>query len=139
MVQDNYSPKWLLDYPLIDYRIHPGFINYSIDADGFLFWVIDNWNTVGDPWSSLDMTYNGDGLLFYPGSDVGLDDTFVPSLRVKAIRDGFEDYELCVAANAKGVEVKEKISAIATDFTNWTQNSKILLEKRVSLGEAFSK
>ena len=139
LVQDNYSPKWLLDYPLIDYRIHPGFINYSIDADGFLFWVIDNWNTVGDPWSSLDMTYNGDGILFYPGSDVGLDDTFVPSLRVKAIRDGFEDYELCVAVAASGVEVKEKISSIATDFTNWTQDSKVLIEKRVSLGESFSK
>lgn len=139
LVQDNYSPKWLLDYPLIDFRIQPGFINYSIDADGFLFWVIDNWNTVGDPWKSLDMTYNGDGILFYPGSDIGVDDIFVPSLRVKAIRDGFEDYELCAAIEAEGGNVKEHISAIAKDFTNWTQDSKVLLEKRLSLGETFSK
>lgn len=139
LVQDNYSPKWLLDYPLIDFRIQPGFINYSIDADGFLFWVIDNWNTVGDPWSSLDMNYNGDGILFYPGSDVGLDDSFVPSLRVKAIRDGFEDYELCAAIENAGGEVSEYISAIATDFSNWTQDSGVLIEKRRSLGDNFSK
>lgn len=139
LVQDNYSPKYLLDYPLIDHRIQPGFINYSLDADGFLFWVIDNWNTVGDPWTSLDMTYNGDGILFYPGSDVGIDNSFVPSLRAKAIRDGFEDYELCAAIEEAGGDVKDYINSIATDFSNWTQESKVLLEKRFALGEAFSK
>ena len=138
LAQDKYSPKFLLDYPLINYRIHPGFINYSLDIDGFLYWSIDDYENLTDPWTSLsDATegtvYNGDGILFYPGEDVGLENTFVPSLRAKAIRDGFEDYELCVAA---GVNVND-ISAIATGFSNWTQDKDVLLNGRTALGNGY--
>lgn len=139
LVQDTYSPKWLLDYPLIDYRIQPGFINYAIDADGFLFWVVDNWTTVGDPWTSLDMTYNGDGILFYPSDDVGLYSTFIPSLRVKAIRDGFEDFELCTAIEKAGGKVEEYTKNIATGFSDWTQDGQVLQDNRIKLGDENSK
>lgn len=132
LVQDTYSPKYLLDYPLIDFRIQPGFINYAIDAEGFLFWVIDNWNTVGDPWESLDMRFNGDGILFYPGEDVGLDNTFVPSLRAKAIRDGFEDYELLKALEEKQGK-KLDTSKVATNFSSWTQDANTLITERAKL------
>ena len=139
LVQDSYSPKFLLDYPLINYRIHPGFINYALDVDGFLYWRIDNYQNLTDPWTSLsDATegtvWNGDGILFYPGEDVGLNDTFVPSLRAKAIRDGFEDYELCVAA---GITVDE-VSVIASSFSNWTQDNNVLLTNRNILGNKYT-
>jgi len=139
MVQDSYAPKYLLDYPLLNHRIQPGFINYSLKSDGFLFWCIDNWTTVSDPWVSLDMTYNGDGILFYPGDDVGLYNTFVPSLRAKAIRDGFEDYGLCAAIKKKGGKVGEYISKIASDFSNWTQDKDVLLAERKNLGNTIIK
>lgn len=132
LVQDSYSPKYLLDYPLIDFRIQPGFINYAVDAEGFLFWVIDNWNTVGDPWESQDMRFNGDGILFYPGEDVGLDNTFVPSLRAKAIRDGFEDYELLKVLEQKYAK-KIDTSKIATSFSDWTQDANTLISEREAL------
>ncbi len=139
LLHDSYSPKWLLHYPLIDYRIQPGFINYAIDADGFLFWVVDNWTTVGDPWVSLDMNYTGDGILFYPSEDVGIYDTFIPSLRVKAIRDGFEDYELCTAIKKAGGKVEEYTKTIATSFSDWTQDGQVLWDARIKLGDANSK
>lgn len=140
LAQDKYSPKFLLDYPLINYRIHPGFINYALDVDGFLYWSIDNYGELSDPWTSLNdetegTVYNGDGILFYPGEDVGLENTFVPSLRAKAIRDGFEDYELCAAA---GVDTAD-VSAIATDFSQWTQDKNVFLNGRTSLGNGHSK
>jgi len=140
LAQDKYAPKFLLDYPLINYRIHPGFINYALDVDGFLYWSIDNYGSLADPWTSLNdetegTVYNGEGILFYPGEDVGLPDTFVPSLRAKAIRDGFEDYELCEAA---GINSNE-ISSIATGFTEWTQDKNVLLSNRTTLGNEYSK
>lgn len=139
LLHDSYSPKWLLHYPLIDYRIQPGFINYAIDADGFLFWVVDNWTTVGDPWHSLDMSYTGDGILFYPSEEVGLYETYIPSLRVKAIRDGFEDFELCTAIEKAGGKVDEYTKTIATGFSDWTQDGQVLWDARIKLGDANSK
>lgn len=50
-----------------------------------------------DPWKSLyAFGGNGDGTLFYPGTPERLGTSRhvpVPSLRLKAIRDGLEDYE----------------------------------------------
>ena len=140
MPQDNYSPKFLLDYPLINYRIHPGFINYSLDVTGFLYWAIDNYKDLSDPWTSLnDKTegkiYNGDGILFYPGEDVGLENSIVPSLRAKAIRDGFEDYELCTVSNVS----KDDSAKIASSFSNWTQDKEILFSNRNYIGEKYIK
>ncbi len=144
LVQDNYSPKWLLDYPLINFRIHPGFINYSIKSEGFLFWVADNYKNREDVWTRLNdkfdaEVWNGDGILFYPGDELGIEDSFVPSLRAKAIRDGFEDYELCneIARRGKGALAQSYSESIGKDFTNWTQDNDVLLSNRVKLGEAF--
>lgn len=143
LVQDGYSPKWLLDYSLINYRIHPGFINYSQDVDGFLFWTIDNWKSVKDPWISMDVhadgvVWNGDGMLFYPGDDVGLYDSYVPSIRVKAIRDGLEDYELCKAIEAMGKKsvATSCSNAVGASFSQWTQDAKKLLQERIDMGNA---
>src|SRR5258708_11231566 len=49
--QDYYSPKWLIDFPPINYRISPGFINQQFGFTGMLqsdvaFWTTDPWNNV---------------------------------------------------------------------------------------------
>lgn len=144
LVQDEYSPKWLLDYSLLGFRLQPGFINYSLKSEGFLFWVVDNYGALKDPWNCLNEkldgdVWNGDGRLFYPGEDVGLPGSFVPSLRVKAIRDGFEDYELCHIISALG---KDALAAhyseiIGKDFENYSEEPEILLENRIKMGNAF--
>lgn len=143
LVQDEYSPKWQLDYSLIGYRIQPGFINYSLDFDGFLYWLVDNWNALEDPWTclgedSLGSLYNGDGNLFYPGDDVGLVDSYATSIRAKAIRDGLQDYELCKAVAALGKEdlAQEYANQIGPDFVNWERNADTLIQKRIEFGNS---
>ena len=144
LVQDEYSPKWQLDYSLIGFRIQPGFINYSLDFDGFLYWLVDNWNVLDDPWtclgeSSLGALYNGDGNLFYPGDDVGLVDSYAPSIRAKAIRDGLQDFELCKAIEAKGKEdvARDYATQIGPDFENWVRSGDMLIEKRIQMGNSI--
>ena len=131
--QDNYSPKMLLDYPLICYRLQPGFINYSLDIDGFLYWRIDNYKAENQ-WhiSSSVETFNADGILFYPSESAGISKSYLSSVRAKALRDGFEDYELCCAIESLN-STKVDTSAIATSFSDWTKDKQVLLEERANL------
>jgi hypothetical protein len=58
-----------------------------------------------DPWKGVfAFGGNGDGTLFYPGTPekVGGAHAPVPSLRLKHIRDGLEDYEYLKALTARG-------------------------------------
>jgi len=93
-VQPNNAPTWLLDYDLIHYRI-PAWLNYRHGQTGLLYWATAYWEA-GDPWTNADNTSpssgNGEGVLFYPGDKVGAPNAAIPSLRLKAIRDGVEDY-----------------------------------------------
>ena len=50
------------------------------------------------------MNYNGEGMLFYPGEDAGIDGP-IASIRLKNLRDGMEDYEyFTLLEKAKGKE-----------------------------------
>lgn len=144
LVQDEFSPKWQLDYSLAGYRIQPGFINYSLDFDGFLYWLVDNWGVLEDPWTSLGESslgdlYNGDGNLFYPGDDVGLIDSYAPSIRAKAIRDGLQDYELLTAIEKLGYEdiAREYAELLGKDFENWENSGDRIIEKRIEMGNSI--
>ncbi len=80
--------------------------SYKYGTDGYEFWG-GSWWTL-NPWKRGWHTYipqtdngkdyyfirypDGDGYVFYPGHDVGLDEP-VASLRAKAVREGAEDYE----------------------------------------------
>ena len=143
LVQDSFSPKWQLDYSLSNFRIQPGFINYSLDLDGYLYWLVDNWKTLEDPWTCVGedgfgYLYNGDGNLFYPGDDVGLYDSYAPSIRAKAIRDGLQDYELLTAIEKLGQEelAREYAEMLGKDFENWEQSGDRIIEKRIELGNS---
>lgn len=165
LVQDNYTPKWQLDYDLINFRIIQGFINYSIGASGFLYWAIDYWSRIKDPWESVAVQYktgvfydefgvlinqditkdkkgieellffHGDGILFYPGKDVGMN-CIIPSVRVKTIRDGFYDYEMCKILEDLGFDedAKKYSKMIGEDFYNWTKSPEQLLSVREIIG-----
>lgn len=137
--QDNYSPKMLLDYPLLCYRIQPGFINYSQDIDGFLYWRLDNNYNSENPWhfAASKETFNADGTLFYPSESAGIKNSYLSSVRAKALRDGFEDYELCYALETLN-GCKTDTSKIATSFSDWTKEKQVLLEERSKLGNLIN-
>lgn len=87
---------------------------------GFLYWRMTYWQDP-DPWHDLanvegfgrDMARNGDGILLYPGDANGTLGTGLAlpwrgmdgpavSFRMKQIRDGLEDWEMLILADALG-------------------------------------
>ncbi len=130
---DQPSPYWLIDFPLLNYRI-AAWINFRYGASGLLYWTSVYWNEAASrresPWEvpcnyrSGSVCYNGEGLLVYPGREVNLvapagvygDDSAaavyapVPSLRLKALRDAVEDYEYLTMARASDAAAAERIA-----------------------------
>ncbi len=125
LVQDSYSPKWLIDFPPINFRLQPGFLNQSLGLTGLLYWRIDSWTA--DPWTdphTYHGGYPGEGFLFYPGADVGLPGQVVPSLRLKYLRDGVEDYDYVqlLKDRGKGEWALSLVRPLAPDWRNWTRD-----------------
>jgi len=73
-------------------------------ADLFAYYEYDQSNPWDSQWSTDWSGGNGDGNLFYPGTTArigGTHDTPVPSIRLKMLREGMEDYEYLLMDAAK--------------------------------------
>jgi Domain of unknown function (DUF4091) len=144
LAADDYSPKWLIDFEPINFRIPHGFINQSLGLTGVLYWRVDDWT--GDPWKDEQTlvrgnnNYPGEGMLVYPGEKVGVEGV-VPSIRLKWIRDGVEDYEyIQILKNLGRGESALNISRKAgKDWRNWTRDIEVLGASRQQLGEEIEK
>ena len=141
LVQDSYSPKWLIDYDPIGYRLQAGFLSQTYGLTGLLYWRIDRWD--GDPWMRVNnegafnsSNYPGDGMLVYPGEPAGLPGSVVPSLRLKQLRDGEQDFEYVELLKhmGRGDWALEKIRSVAGSWSNWTRSSDALENVRRQLG-----
>ena len=110
-------PNFVIDKGLADERVW-GWLMYQWKVDGMLYWGITRWGNAltgkgdRDPYKNpLSFEYsdgrvaNGEASLIYPGyyPRYGLDDKSAPpvsSLRLEALRDGFQDLEyLRIAAD----------------------------------------
>lgn len=136
--QDDYSPKWLVNHSPLNFRVMPGFINQSLGFTGLLYWRVDNWGP--DPWHTAGLyegRYPGDGMLVYPGDEVGMPGGAAPSIRLKWVRDGVEDYGYAeLARNAAGpAAVTDVVRSVAPDWRNWTKDPAELLTARQELAE----
>lgn len=139
--QDDFSPKWLLDYHPIEYRIYPWII-YSMSLHGLLYWETTYWLESSDVWTD-PVTFRdggaamlGDGMLIYPGTTetVGFDGP-VPSMRLKWIRDGVEDFDLIKLAEATRKKKAGRLARrVAKNLEKWTAKEKKLLRIRKRLG-----
>lgn len=126
------NPYWELDFPLLNYRI-PAWTTRRYGLTGLLYWTVVYWPET-DPWVnplSLKQQYNDEGVLYYPGAEAGIDGP-VASLRLKALRDGLEDYEYLVLAGEAGA-VKAK--ALAESWTKWETDPSKLLAAREELAK----
>jgi hypothetical protein len=144
LVQDAYSPKWEIDFDPIDFRIQPGFINQSLNLTGILYWRIDRWTS--DPWNNVNNTgafssanYPGEGMLVYPGQQVGVKGV-VASMRLKWLRDGVEDYEyIQILKNLGKEDVALQIArSVGADWTHWTRDAGAIESARQQLGQAIN-
>jgi hypothetical protein len=138
--QDGYSPKWLIDFAPMNLRIQPGFLSQTLGFTGLLYWRVDAWSS--DPWNQINNqgwyssnNYPGEGVLVYPGWQVGIDGV-APSMRLKWIRDGVDDYDYVqLLRNAgEGSWALGLSSQVAPDWTNWTRDSGYLESVRYQLG-----
>jgi len=141
LVQDSYSPKWEIDFDPIDFRIQPGFISESLGLTGLLYWRVDLWSQ--DPWNVVNvagyMQYPGEGMLVYPGATVGIQGV-APSMRLKWLRDGVQDYEYVellkqAGAGAWALQVAAQAGA---SWSNWTRDPNVLESVRQQLGDALN-
>jgi hypothetical protein len=144
LVQDSYSPKWQIDFAPINFRIQPGFISQSLGFTGLLYWRVDYWSS--SPWTWVNNTgafstnnYPGEGMLVYPGAQVGIAGV-APSMRLKWLRDGIQDYEyIAMLKNAgAGTWALGLAASMGPDWINWTRDVNALANVRQQLGQQLS-
>src|SRR6185437_13551863 len=131
------------DFSPINYRIQPGFISQSLNLTGLLYWRIDYWSS--DPWNQVNNTgtfsgnnYPGEAMLVYPGAQVGISGV-APSMRLKWLRDGVEDYEYVqMLKNAGQSSFALGLAAsVGANWTTWTRDPNQIASVRLQLGQAL--
>ena len=142
------TPEWMVDYPPINERIQAGFLNWTQGATGILYYRADGWtagNTLSS-WNNVDTTAcggglgrPGDGIFLYPPAPIGSTES-APGIRLKAIRDGIQDYEYAqILKNLGQVNFLNPIVLpIATGWTNWTHSTSALEAARLQLGQQLN-
>lgn len=148
LCQRDPTPWWHTDYPLCNYRC-PTWIAWKYGMKGLLYWGgLTYWSAVDDVWTQPETyqpgdrsrpiekrpIYNGEGMLAYPARDVGFDGA-VPSIRLKAIRDGLEDFDYLALLEAAGKrkEALEIVGPIAGDWYKWSVKPSDYLKARERL------
>ena len=147
-VQDDFSPKWQVDFDPINYRILGGFLNQSMGLQGLLYWAVNSWaiNPTRDPWNNLKYVENGrtygagEGWLVYPGQAVGIGG-FAPSMRLKWIRESVEDYEYIeiLKRHGRGEWALEVARRVAPNWKDWTRDAGAIESARRQLGEEIER
>ncbi len=140
------TPWWHIDFPLLHYRA-PAWIAWRFRIRGILYWGgMSYWRQVDDPWTdpkTLDRRkrnakylWNGEGTLVYPGRAVGYDG-IAPSLRLKALRDGIEDYEYLAILERAGRadEAQKLILPLATSWFQWQKDPAAYETARAALAK----
>lgn len=139
---DTYSPKWQIDFLPINYRIQAGFLNQMMGATGLLYWAVEFWPDEATAWDNVlvgphsGAYWPGEGILIYPGARVGTIEP-APSMRLKYLRDGIQDYEYVQLLKDKNQMsfIDSVIKPIAADWRNWTQDQSVLEAVRLQAGE----
>jgi hypothetical protein len=137
LVQDDYSPKLESNFSPLDFRLSMGFISQSLRITGFQQWQVDQWSQ--DPWNQVALTGGvPDGGLVYPGGPVGLVG-YAPSMRLKWIRDGTDDYEYVqiLKGMGQGDWALQQAMSVGQDWRNWTRDYTQVDAVRIALGNAI--
>ncbi|HPU06722.1 MAG TPA: DUF4091 domain-containing protein [Thermogutta sp.] len=142
------TPWWHIDYPLLNYRV-PCWMSYRYDIRGLLYWGgMSHWSQVEDPWtdprtyrpgrSNRPLIYNGEGTLVYPAKPCGYDG-IVPSLRLKALRDGIEDYDyfMILQRAGQGEKALKIVQQLAPSWFEWNPDPQAYEAARRELAKAI--
>ncbi len=142
------TPEWMVDYPPINERIQAGFLNWTEAATGILYYRSDGWtagNAIGS-WNNVNTTAcggglarPGDGIFLYPPGPIASSES-APGIRLKAIRDGIQDYEYAqILKNLGQVPFLNSIvTPIAASWINWSHDPNALEGARLQLGQKLN-
>jgi hypothetical protein len=144
LVQDDYSPKWEIDFAPINFRIVPGFMSESLHLTGMLYWQVDRWTD--NPWVDVitfkdaGKTYPGEGMLVYPALDsegAGV----VPSMRLKWLRDGVQDYDYLQILKQRGCSkfADSLARTVATSWRVWTKDPSVIDVQHIRIGRMIGR
>ncbi|MHB1458069.1 MAG: DUF4091 domain-containing protein [Armatimonadota bacterium] len=126
-----------IDYPLAATRlIH--WTNYMYGVTGYLHWGFNYWPA--DPYNELEPNWGGESFLppgdshiIYPGKRAPLS-----SIRLEALRDGVEDYELFkLLAKKNPKKAHEICESVIKSFTDYSMDPKIIRKARIELFKAL--
>ena len=125
LCQGDPTPWWQIDTPLLNYRV-PAWIAWYDHLNGLLYWNMTYWDGLDDPWTDVptysDGTneYHGEGCLLYPAYAVGYDGV-VPSIRLKALRDGIENYDYLAILEQQGkrAEAEQVVAQLDNSWFSW--------------------
>lgn len=157
------SGPLMLDAASVDLRVN-GWIASTFPIDRWFYWESTFWNDINsggqgpiDPFATAETFHNasgdtalGDGILVYPGRQVGFDehsmgvDRLVPSIRLKNLRRGIQDAGYVALVASRDSELAERIVRSVVPFAldevandrvspSWCQDSSHFLEARRSL------
>ncbi|OGG53585.1 MAG: hypothetical protein A3F84_02700 [Candidatus Handelsmanbacteria bacterium RIFCSPLOWO2_12_FULL_64_10] len=137
-VKDDHPPYWQADFPALSYRIAP-WLNRRYGITGLLYWSTVHWFSPDrNPWDDpgFRIRWNGDGFLFYPGDDAGIEGP-ITSIRLKYLRDGMQDYEYFAILEGRGGKgvVEEVVRDAVPTWGAWNQDPYHLLRLRRRLAE----
>lgn len=139
------APEWLVDYPPINERMQAGFLNWTQGATGILYYRADGWtagNTIAS-WNNLDtnacgagLGRPGDGIFLYPPGPIASSEP-APGIRLKAIRDGIQDYEYAQLLKNQGQAsyIDLILKPIAASWTKWTHDPADIENVRQKFGQ----
>jgi hypothetical protein len=97
---------------------------------------VDDWNT-SDAWNAVAWAaYPGEGLLVYPGKKLGIAGV-APSMRLKYLRDGVDDYEYIELLKrcGQGDAALAAARTVGADWSHWTTDETQLESVRRQLGD----
>jgi len=154
LCQGKPTPWWHIDYPLLHYRV-PAWIAWRYRIRGLLYWGgMSYWQQVKDPWLEAPFyssrstrasgkkgpIFWGEGSLVYPARPVGYEG-IVPSLRLKALRDGIEDYEYLALLEKLGRanEAQKIVQSLAPSWFEWDPHPSDYETARKRLAELIVK
>lgn len=129
-----------------------GWMMANYDIVGNLFWSVNvyaqlknaGYQPIENYYTGNAARYsgcNGDGYLFYPGKQYGYDGP-LPSIRLEAIRDGNEEYEVFynMKNKIKSLELDDKafinmLTSSLYDGVKVTANSTLMEKAKLTLGQ----
>jgi hypothetical protein len=142
------TPWWHIDYPLLNYRV-PTWIAWRYRMKGLLYWGgLSYWQKVDDPWTEAPyyagsgkpqqgekgIVFQGEGSLVYPARAVGYDG-IVPTIRLKALRDGVQDYDYFALLERAGKadEAEKIVAPLAESWFAWEKDPAAYTAARAKL------